>query len=161
MPKNYHDWVHWNYVCWIVKETVRVISLHNIFCRFLNFPTDFYLHNWDSKSRACYKVYWVDKLTDNWNLYKKESTRPELTLYLPSAENMVAYILWWLAIIFISKILVLTRYCKWETSNNQANIAGSVYSVRNDWNRSNGVVPRQGQHFNTVLLFMITLAGRA
>ena len=37
-------------------------------------------------------MYDVGKLTDNWNSYKKESTRPKLTLYLPSVENMVAYI---------------------------------------------------------------------
>ena len=161
MPENDHDWVHQNYVCLLVKKNDWVISLLNIFCRFLNFPPDVYQRNWDSKLCAYYKVYCVDKLTDNWNLYMKDSTRAELTLYLPSVENMVAYILWWLAIIFMSKFFCLTRFFNWETFNILANIVGSVYSVRNDWNWSDSVVPRQGQHFNPVLPFMITLAGRA
>ena len=45
-----------------------------------------------------------DKLDNNWNWYKKTSTCPKLTLYL--AENMVAHILWWLARIFMSEILI-------------------------------------------------------
>ena len=53
---------------------------------------------------ACYKVYGEDKLSNNLNLYKKKSTCPKLTLYLPTVENMVAHILWWLAIILMSKI---------------------------------------------------------
>ena len=53
---------------------------------------------------ACYKVYGVDKLSNNLNLYKKKSTCPKLTLYPPTVENMVAHILWWLAIILMSKI---------------------------------------------------------
>ena len=47
----------------------------------------------------------VDKLINNWSLYK-ESTRPKLTLYLQRVANMVAYILRWQAIIFISKVFV-------------------------------------------------------
>ena len=39
----------------------------------------------------------ADKLNDNWNVYKKDSTRPKLTLYLTNVENVVAYIFWWLA----------------------------------------------------------------
>ena len=70
-----NDWVHQNYVC---------------------FP-DFYQRNGDNRSCACYKVYGVDKLTDNWNLYKKESICLTLILYLPSVENIVPYILWWLS----------------------------------------------------------------
>ena len=121
-PEN--DWVHQNYVCMLVKETDWVISLQNIFCRFLNFPPDFYQHNWDSKWCSYYQVYWVNKLSDYWNLYKKESTSHELTLYLPSVEIMVTYILWWLAIIFIKKFC-LTRFCNWETFNIQTKIVWS------------------------------------
>ena len=54
----------------------------------------------------------------------------------------------------------LTRFFNWETSNIQANIVVSVYSARKAWNWSDDVVPRQGQHFNPLLLFLITLAGR-
>ena len=68
MPENDHGWVHQNYVCLLIKETDWVVSLHNIFTRFRNFPPDFYQRNGDSRSYACYKVYDVDKLTDNWNL---------------------------------------------------------------------------------------------
>ena len=92
-PENDHDWLVQNYVCLPVKETDWVVSFHNIFCCFLNFPPDFYQHNEDSRSCARYKVYGVDKLTVNWNLYKKELTRPKSTLYLPSVENMVSYVL--------------------------------------------------------------------
>ena len=52
-------------------------------------------------------------------------------------------------------------FCNWDTYNVQANIVVSVYSARKAWNWSDGAVPRQGQHFNPVLLFMITLASRA
>ena len=41
MPENDRDWAHQNYVCLLVKETDWVVSLHNIFCRFFNFPPDF------------------------------------------------------------------------------------------------------------------------
>ena len=82
LPENDHDWVHQNYVCLIVEETDWAVSLHNIFCRFLNIPPDFHQRNGDSRSSACYNVYGVDELTDIWNFHKKESTRPELTIYL-------------------------------------------------------------------------------
>ena len=35
---------------------------------------------------TCYKVYDVDKFSDNWNLYKAEFTHPKSILYLPSVE---------------------------------------------------------------------------
>ena len=112
----------------------------------VNFPQDIYQRNGDSRSCALYKVYGVDKLTDNWNSSKKESTRPKLTLYLQSVENMVTYIFWWLAIIVMSKVLFNTFF-DWESSNIKAHILVSVYSVRKAWNRFDGVVPRQSQHF--------------
>ena len=56
--------------------------------------------------RVTNKVYGVDNWSNNSNLYKKKSTRPKLTRYLPTVENMVAHILWWLAIIFMSNIFV-------------------------------------------------------
>ena len=114
IPENDHDWVHQNYVCYLAKEADSVISLYNIFCRFRNFPPDFYQRNWDRRSCACYKVYWEDKLSDNWNLYEKESTRSKLTLYIPSVENMVAYILWWVAIIFMSKLFVKLKQISYD-----------------------------------------------
>ena len=91
--ENYRDWVHQNNVCLLVKETAGIVSLHNLFGHFRNFPPKFCQRNGDSRSCANYKFYGVNKLTDNWNLLKKESTRPKLTLYLPSVENMVAYML--------------------------------------------------------------------
>ena len=42
-PESDHDWVHQNYVYLLVKETDWVVSIHNIFCRFGNFPPDFKL----------------------------------------------------------------------------------------------------------------------
>ena len=56
--------------------------------------------------RVTNKVYGVDNLSNNSNVYKKKLTRPKLTHYLPTVENMVAHILWWLAMIFISNIFV-------------------------------------------------------
>ena len=106
MPANDDEWVHRNYVCLLVKETDWALSLHNIFCRFLNFPPDFYQRNRNNTSCAYYKVYGVDKLSNNWDLYKAESTHPESTLCLLSVENMVAFILWWLAITFKWKVFV-------------------------------------------------------
>ena len=47
------------------KETDSVVSLHNIFCRFLNLPLDFHQRNGDSISCAYYNGYGVDMLTDN------------------------------------------------------------------------------------------------
>ena len=35
MSENEHGWVHQNYVCLLVKETDRFVSLHNIFAVFL------------------------------------------------------------------------------------------------------------------------------
>ena len=103
--ENDPDLVHLNYSCLLVKETDRVASLHNIFCRFLDFLPDVYQRNGDSRLCACYKVYDVDTLTDNWNIYK-EPIRPKLTPYLPSVEDMVACIFWWLAKIFMSIVFV-------------------------------------------------------
>ena len=84
--RKYNNWVHGNYVCLLFKWTDWVVSLHNIFCRFFNVPPDFHQRNGDTRSCACYKVYGVDKLSNNSNLYKKKSTRPKLTLYLPTVE---------------------------------------------------------------------------
>ena len=66
---------------------------HNILSRFLNFPPDFYQRNSGNRSSAWHKVYGVDNLTNNWNLYKKESTCPKSNIYLPSVENMIVHIL--------------------------------------------------------------------
>ena len=93
MTENNNNWVYQNYVCLLVKLTDWVVSLHNIFGHFLNFPPDFHQRNGNTRSCACYKVCGVEKLSNNSNLYKKKSTHPELTLYLPTVENMVAQIL--------------------------------------------------------------------
>ena len=98
------DWVHQDHVCLLIKETDLIVSLHN-------FPLDFYQRHRDSRSCTCYKVCGVEKLTDNWNLYKKESTCPKLDLYLRNVDNMVAYILWWL--------LMSIVFFKWESSDIQ------------------------------------------
>ena len=110
IPENDHGWIHRNYVCLLVKETSWALSHHHIFCSFLNFPPDCYHRNGDKRSRVCYKVYGVDKLTNNWNLYKKESTHPKSTLYVPRFKNMVAQILWWLVIIFVSESFVTRSF---------------------------------------------------
>ena len=52
-----------------------------------NFSPDFQQRNGDTGSCAGYKVYGVDKLSNNSNLYKKKSTRPKLTLYLPTVTK--------------------------------------------------------------------------
>ena len=161
ITENDHDSVHQNYMCLLVILINWVVPLHKICCRFLNFPPYFYQRNRDSRSCACYKVYGVDKLTDNWNLYMKESTRSKSTLYLPSVENMIAYILWWLPIIFMSKVFV--QYFFFQLRGIQCS---SKY-------RSIGVLGEEGrkliwmccasqsQHFDPALLLITTLAGGA
>ena len=93
------------YVC-LLSKSVELYHSATYFAVFLISLQILYQRNGDSKSCACYKLYGVDKLNDNWNSYEKESTRPKSTRYLPSVENMVAYILTWLAIIFMSKVFV-------------------------------------------------------
>ena len=73
------------YVCFI-KKPIELYHFTTYFAIFLNFPPDFHQRNGDSRSCACCKVYGVDKLINNWNLYK-ESTRPKLILYLPTFEK--------------------------------------------------------------------------
>ena len=160
MPENDHDWIHQSSVCLLVKRLLSCIT-PQLFCPFLNFPPNFYQCKGDSRSCACYKDYGVDKLTDIWNLYKEESARPKFTLYLRSVENIVVYILWWLAIILMSIVFFcLICFFNCETSNIETFVAVSVYSVGKAWNWSDGFMPRQGQHFNPLLLFIIALAGR-
>ena len=77
---------------------------------FLLFPSKLLTMYWRRRSCACYKVCGVDKLTDNWNLYRKEFTHPKLTLYVPRVENMVSYMSWWLAKILMSKFLLKTFF---------------------------------------------------
>ena len=48
-----------------------------------------------------------------------------------------------------------------EAFNIQPKVVVYAYSVKRAWLRHDGVLLRQGQHFNPVLLFMVTLAGRA
>ena len=93
------------YVC-LLNKPIALYHSTTYFAVFFNFPPDFHQRNGDTRSCACYKVYGVDKLSNNSNLYKKKSTRPKLTLYLLTVENMVAQVSWWLAIMFISKIFV-------------------------------------------------------
>ena len=71
-------------------------------------------------------MYDVGKLPDNWNSYKKESTRPKLTLYLPSVENMVAYIFMMTGNNIHGESFCLTRFFYWKISNIQANSIGGV-----------------------------------
>ena len=89
------------YVC-LFNKPIELYHSRKHYASFLN-SLQFYQHNKDSRSRA---FYGVEKLPDNWNVYKKDSSRPKLTICLPRVENMVAYILWWLAIIFMSKVFV-------------------------------------------------------
>ena len=92
--ENYRDWVHQNNVCLLVKETAWVVSLHNLFAIFVTSLQSFAnVMETAGRVQITNSFYGVNKLTDNWNLFKKESTRPKLTLYLPSVENMVAYML--------------------------------------------------------------------
>ena len=150
-----------NYACLLVKKNDWVESHNNIFCRFRNFPPDPYQRNVDNRSCACCKVYSVDNLTENINLWKKESTRPKLTLYLPSVENMVACIFAMPGNNIHVESFCLTPFFNWETSNIETNIGVSEYSVRKARNWSDGIVPQPGQQFSPVLLLIITLAGRA
>ena len=95
-------------VC-LLNKPIELNHSTTYFAAFINFPPDFHQRNGDTRSCACYKVYGIDgidKLSNNSNLYKKKSTCPKLTLYLPTVENMVAQVLWRLAIIFTSKIFV-------------------------------------------------------
>ena len=95
------------YVC-LLNEPIELYHSTGYFAIFFfNFPPDFHQCDGDTRSCACYKVYGVDNLSNNPNLYKKKSTCPKLNILLPTIENMVAQVLWWLAIIFKSKIFVL------------------------------------------------------
>ena len=107
MAESDNNWAHRNYVYLFVKETDWFVSLQDIFWRFFNFPPNSHKRKGDNRSCAWYIVYGVDKLGNNSNLYMKKSTRPKLTLYLPRVENVVAQVLWWLAIIFISNVFLL------------------------------------------------------
>ena len=94
------------YVC-LLNKSIELYHFTTYFAIFFfNFPQDFHQSNGGTRSCAGYKVYGIDKLSNNSNLYKKKPTRPKLTLYLPTVKNMVAQVLWWLAIIFMSKIFV-------------------------------------------------------
>ena len=68
------------------------------------------------------KVYGVDNFSNNSNSYK-ESTCPQLTLYLPTVDNMVAHILWWLAIIFMAKIFQL-RNIHYSSKSHRIGVLG-------------------------------------
>ena len=92
------------YVC-LLKKPIELYHSTKHFAVFLNFTRDF-TNVMETANRV--QICVVEKLTDNSNLYQKESTCPKLTLYLPGIENMVAYILWWLALIFMSKVLFNT-----------------------------------------------------
>ena len=126
MPENDHKWVHWSSVFLLVEEADWALSHTNKFCRFLNFPPDYYQRNRNNTSCARYKVYGVDRLSDNWNLYKAESTHPKSTLYLASVENMVALIIVMTGDNIQAEGFCLTRFSDWETSNIQANNVISV-----------------------------------
>ena len=93
------------YVC-LLNKSIEFYYSATYFAVSFYFPPDFHQRNGDTRSCSSYKVYGVDKLTNNSNLYKKKSSRPKLTLYLPTVENMVAQVLWWLVMIFMSKIFV-------------------------------------------------------
>ena len=54
-----------------------------------------------TQEMCCCNLDLVLEASNNSNLYKKKSTRSKLTLYPPIVENMMAHILWWLAIIFM------------------------------------------------------------
>ena len=93
------------YACLLNKP----IELHHSTTYFAIFCISFQIFNngnGDTRSCACYKVYGEDNFSNNSNSYNKESTCPKLTLHLPTVENMVAHILWWLAVIFMTKIVV-------------------------------------------------------
>ena len=93
------------YFC-LLNKPVELYHSTTYFAIFLYFPQDFQQRNGDTRSCACYKVYGVGNFSNNSNSYDKESTCPKLTLYLPPVQNMVAHILCWLAIIFMSKVFV-------------------------------------------------------
>ena len=91
------------YVC-LLNKPVKLYHTTTYFAIFFNFPPDFHKRNADTRSCACYELSGVDTWSNNnWNLFKNESTRSKLTLYLPTVENMVEHNLWWLALIFMSK----------------------------------------------------------
>ena len=73
----------------LLNKPIELYNSTKKICHFFNFPPDFHQRNGDTRWCACYKVYGVDKLSNNSNLFKKISTRPKLTLYLPTVENMV------------------------------------------------------------------------
>ena len=150
--------MHKMYVCLLNKpiELYHSTTYFDISLIFLQILTDI------SESPDCvhFTKSMVDNLSNNSNLYKKRSTCPKLTLYLPTVKNMMAHILWLLAMIFKLKFLInLSFNC--EISSIQAKVVVSAYSVSKAWYGHDGVLLRQGQHFNPVLLFIITLTGRA
>ena len=89
------------WVC-LLKNSIDLYHSTRFFTVF-NFLSDFYKWDGDDRSCTCYKVYHVDKLTTSLNLSKKQSTRPQLTLFIPR-KILVALILWWLAITFMCKV---------------------------------------------------------
>ena len=91
---------------YLLNKPIELYHSTTYFAIFLYFPPDFQQRNGDTRSCARYNVYGVDNFSNNFNSYKKDSTCPKLTLYLPTVENMVEHILWWLAKIFMSKIFV-------------------------------------------------------
>ena len=65
------------YVC-LLKKPIEFYRSTTYFAIFLISLSDFHQRNGEN---TCCKICGVDKLTNNWNLYKK-STRPKLTLYI-------------------------------------------------------------------------------
>ena len=92
------------YVC-LLNKPIKLYD-STTYLAFFSISLQIFTYVMETPNRVHVTVYGVDKLSNNSNVYKKKSTRPKLTLYLPTVENIVAKVLWWLAIIFMSKIFV-------------------------------------------------------
>ena len=154
MPENDHDWFHRNGVSFLLKnKTNWVVLPHNIFAVFLIF----HQRNGDNTSWACYKVHGVDKLITTW-IYTRRGqyvlNEPFLYQECIILSDIFCGDWQW----YSCRKFLLSTFLYWETYNIRAKFVVSAHSVRKAWYWYD-ILPRQGQYFNPVLLFIITLAG--
>ena len=60
LPENGHDWVHRSYYISSLKNSIGLYRSTK------KFPLEFYWRNGDNRSCACYNIYGVGNLADNW-----------------------------------------------------------------------------------------------